>query len=111
MLNNQQKEIIPEINITQRQEQQQQQKNEQQKEEILEAGKRSERPEKNNEMPPLPAVTTTAPSKPKSFMPTAKSVMDARIAKKSWKKSQASKTIKWKDWKNECNWQTKTVIE
>ena len=33
-------------------------------------------------MPPPPAVTTTAPSKPKSFMPTAKSVMDARVAKK-----------------------------
>ena len=36
---------------------------------------------KNNEMPPLPAVITTAPSKPKSFMPTAKSVMDARVVK------------------------------
>ena len=36
---------------------------------------------KNNEMPSLPAVITTAPSKPKSFMPTAKSVMDARVAK------------------------------
>ena len=32
-------------------------------------------------MPPLPAVITTAPSKPKSFMPTAKSVMDARVVK------------------------------
>ena len=37
----------------------------------------------NNDMPPLPAVTTTAPSKPTSFMPTAKSVMDARVAQKS----------------------------
>ena len=46
-------------------------------------------------MPPPPAVTTTAPSKPKSFMPTAKSVMDARVAKKELKKkSQALKTIK-----------------
>ena len=50
---------------------------------------------KNNEMPPRPAVTTTAPSKPKSFMPTAKSVVDASVAKKTAeKKSQASKTIK-----------------
>ena len=50
---------------------------------------------KNSEMPPCPAVTTTAPSKPKSFMPTAKSVVDARVAKKrAEKKSQASKTIK-----------------
>ena len=48
MLNNRQKEIIPEINITQRQEQQQQQQqqNEQQNEEILEAKKRSESYEK-----------------------------------------------------------------
>ena len=38
---------------------------------------------KSNEMPPPPAVATTAPSKPTSFMPTAKSVMDARVAKKS----------------------------
>ena len=37
-------------------------------------------------MPPPPAVATTAPSKPKSFMPTAKSVMDARVAKKELKK-------------------------
>ena len=48
-------------------------------------------------MPPPPAVTTTAPSKPKSFMPTAKSVMDARVAnKRAEKKSQDSKTIKQK---------------
>ena len=33
-------------------------------------------------MPPPLAVITTAPSNPKSFMPTAKSVMDARVAKK-----------------------------
>ena len=33
-------------------------------------------------MPPSRAVITTAPSKHKSFMPTAKSVMDARVAKK-----------------------------
>ena len=33
-------------------------------------------------MPPPPAIATTAPSKSKSFMPTAKSVMDARVAKK-----------------------------
>ena len=87
MLNNRQKKKkkIPEINITQQQEQeQQQQQNKQQKEDILEAGKRPEsyekrvahpfeqRLEKNNEMPPPPAVTITAPSKPKSFMPTAK---------------------------------------
>ena len=110
MLHNQQKKV--EINIIQQQEQQQQQQqqqqNEQQKKEILEAGKRCESyekrvahpfeqiPEKNNEMPPPPAVTTTAPSKTKSFMPTAKSVMDARVAKKELKKSQASKTIKQK---------------
>ena len=111
MLHNQQKKV--EINIIQQQEQQQQQQqqqqqNEQQKEEILEAGKRCESyekrvahpfeqiPEKNNEMPPPPAVTTTAPSKTKSFMPTAKSVMDARVAKKELKKSQPSKTIKQK---------------
>ena len=64
------KKIIPE---TQRQEQekQQQQQNEQQKEEILETGKRPESyekrvahpfeqiPEKNNEMQPPSAVTTT----------------------------------------------------
>ena len=42
-------------------------------------------PEKSNEMPPPPAVATTAPSKPKSFMPTAKSVMGARFAKKELK--------------------------
>ena len=41
-----------------------------------------QRPEKNNEIPPPPDVTTTAPTKPKSFMPTAKSVMDERVAKK-----------------------------
>ena len=93
------KKIIPEINITRQQEQQQQQQqNEQQREEILETGKRPEsyekrvvhpfeqRPEKNNEMPPPPAVTTTAPSKPKSFIPAAKSVMDARVAKKELEK-------------------------
>ena len=89
------KKIIPEINITQQQQQQQQQQHEQQKKEILEAGKRPEsyekrvahpfeqRPEKNDEMPPPAAVTTTAQSKPKSFMPTAKLVMHARVAKKS----------------------------
>ena len=70
------KKIIPETNITQQQEQQQQQQqqqqqNQQQKEEILETGKRPESyekrvahpfeqiPEKNNEMQPPPAVTTT----------------------------------------------------
>ena len=31
--------------------------------------------------------------------------------KKSWKKGQASKTVKWKHWKNECNKKTKTIIE
>ena len=89
------KKIIPEINITQQQQQQQQQQHEQQKKKILEAGKRPEsyekrvahpfeqRPEKNDEMPPPAAVTTTAQSKPKSFMPTAKLVMHARVAKKS----------------------------
>ena len=88
------KRIIPEINITQQQQQQQQlQQNEQKNEETLETGKIPEsyekrvahlfvqRLEENNEMPPPPAVTTTAPSKPKSFMPTAKSVMDARVTK------------------------------
>ena len=94
--------IIPEINITQQQEQEQQrqqQQNGQQNEEILGAWKRPEsykiwvaqpfeqRPEKNNEMPPPPA----APSKPKSFKPSAKSVMDARVAKKKLNKKQASK--------------------
>ena len=102
------KKIIPEINITQEEEeeeeeeeqqQQQQQQNKQQKEEVLEAGKRPENyekrvahpfeqiPEKNNEMPPPPAVITTVPFKPKSFKPTAKSVMDARIAKKKKRKT------------------------
>ena len=104
------KNIIPEIDTTQQQEQEWQQ----QKEEILEAGKRSEsygkrvahlfeqRPEKNNEMPPPPAVTTTAPSKPKSFMPTAKSVMDARVTNKraekkkpGFKNNQAKTLKKW----------------
>ena len=42
-------------------------------------------------MPPPPAVTTTAPSKTKSFMPTAKSVMDARVAKKELKKKPGFK--------------------
>ena len=46
---------------------------------------------KSNEMPPVPAVTTTAPSKPKSFMPTAKSVMDARVAKKRAQKKPGFK--------------------
>ena len=99
------KRIIPEINITQQQQQQQLQQNEQKKEEILETGKIPEsyekrvahpfvqRPEKNNEMPPPPAVTTTAPSKPKSFMPTAKSVMDARVAKKELKKARLQKKL------------------
>ena len=54
-------------------------------------------------MSPPPVVTTAAPSKRKFFMPTAKSVMDARVAKKKLKKSQASKTIKPKHWKNESN--------
>ena len=45
----------------------------------------SKNQKKSNEMPPVPAVTTTAPSKPKSFMPTAKSVMGARFAKKELK--------------------------
>ena len=42
-------------------------------------------------MPPPPAVTTTAPSKPKSFMPTAKSVVDARVAKKRAQKKPGFK--------------------
>ena len=42
----------------------------------------SKEQKKKNEMPPPPAVTTTAPSKPKSFMPTAKSIIDSRVAKK-----------------------------
>ena len=102
------KRIIPEINITQQQQQQQQQQqlqqNEQKKEEILETGKIPEsyekrvahplvqRPEKNNEMPPPPAFTTTAPSKSKSFMPTAKLVMDARVSKKEVKKHPGFKS-------------------
>ena len=49
---------------------------------------------KNSEMPPRPAVTTTAPSKPKSFMPTAKSVVDARVAKKrAEKKARLQKQL------------------
>ena len=52
--------------------------------------------QKNNKIPPPPAVITTAPSKPTYFMPTAKSVMDARVAKKRVEKNQASKTIKQK---------------
>ena len=42
-------------------------------------------PEKSNEMPPPPAVATTAQSKPKSFMSTVKSVMGARFGKKELK--------------------------
>ena len=45
-------------------------------------------------MPPPPAIATTAPSKSKSFMPTAKSVMDARVAKKrSEKKARLRKQL------------------
>ena len=51
---------------------------------------------KNNEIPPPSAVTTTAPAKPKSFMPTAKSVINARVTKIELKLDQASKTIKQK---------------
>ena len=46
---------------------------------------------KNNEIPPPPAVTTTAPTKPKSFMPTAKSVMDERVAKERAEKKPGFK--------------------
>ena len=42
-------------------------------------------------MPPPPAVITTAPSKPKYFMSTSKSVMDARVAKKELKKKPGFK--------------------
>ena len=45
-------------------------------------------------MSPPPVVTTAAPSKRKFFMPTAKSVMDARVAKKkSWKKARLQKQL------------------
>ena len=37
--------------------------------------------------------------------------MDARLAKKEPKKGQASKEVKWKQWKNEYNQKTKTIIE
>ena len=79
------KKIIPEINITQQQEQQQHEKRV--------AHPFKQRPEKNNEMPPTPAVSATAPSKLKSFMPTAKLVMDARVAKKSCKKARLQKQL------------------
>ena len=46
---------------------------------------------KNIEMSPPPAVTTTAPSKPKYFMPTVKSVMDARVAKQRAEKKPGFK--------------------
>ena len=42
-------------------------------------------------MSPPPAVTTISPSKPKSLMTTAKSVMDARVAKKELKKPGSKK--------------------
>ena len=94
------KKIVPEIDITQQQQQQ--------KEEILAAGKRPEsyekrvahpfeqKPEKNNEVvtlsppPPPPALSAVLPMAPsKSFnaaAPTAKSVMDAKIAKRGAEK-------------------------
>ena len=43
-------------------------------------------------MPPPPAVTTTAPSKPKYFMPTAKSVMDAKVAEQRAEKKPGFKS-------------------
>ena len=97
------KNIIPEINITEQQEQQQQPKqNEQQKEEILEDGKRTESYEKRVAHPfeqrkkikchHLLLLQLLAPSKPKSFMPTAKSLMDARVAKKELKKKPGFKS-------------------
>ena len=72
--------------------------------------------EKNNEITTLPpsavVTTTTDSSQVKPFVLKAKSVMDARVAKKkSWKKGQPSKTVKQKHWKNECNQKTKTIIE
>ena len=42
-------------------------------------------------MPPPPAVTAISPSKPKSLMPTAKPIMDARVAKKELKKARLQK--------------------
>ena len=42
-------------------------------------------------MSPPPVVTTAAPSKRKFFMPTAKSVMDARVAKKKAEKKPGFK--------------------
>ena len=111
MLNNQQKKIEPEIEITQLQQQQQkQQQHEQQKKEILEAGKKPEsyekrvahlfeqKPEINNEVvtplppPPSPAASATRPIAPsKSFTaaaPTVKSVIYARVAKRRAEKRQ-----------------------
>ena len=111
-MNNQQKKIVPEIEITQlqQQQQQQQQQHEQQKKEILEAGKKPEsyekrvahlfeqKPEINNEVvtplppPPSPAASATRPIAPfKSFTaaaPTVKSVMYAGVAKRRAEKRQ-----------------------
>ena len=42
-------------------------------------------------MSPPPVVTTAAPSKRKFFMPTAKSVMDARFSKKKAEKKPGFK--------------------
>ena len=98
------KKIVPESDITQQLQQQQQ------NEEILEAGKRTtesyvkrvahpfnKKPEKNNEVlplslpPPSPALSAALPMAPSKFFtaaePTAKSVMDARIAKIEAEKS------------------------
>ena len=91
------KNIIPEINITEQQEQQQQPKqNEQQKEEILEAEKerkvmKKRKKRKKIKCHHLLLLQLLAPSKPKSFMSTAKSLMDARVAKKELKKKPGFK--------------------
>ena len=45
-------------------------------------------------MTPPPAVITTVPFKPKSFKPTAKSVMNARIAKKKQTNKQKKQAEK-----------------
>ena len=71
---------------------------------------------KNNEittaLPPSAVVTTTADSwRVKPSVPKAKSVMDARVAKKELEKGQASKNVKWKQWTHECDRKTKTIIE
>ena len=66
--------------------------------------------------PPPPADSATPPIAPsKSFTaaaPTAKSVMDARVAKiRAEKKARLQKQLSENTEKIECNQKTKTVIE